>query len=200
MATVRAGFRRLGLYEYLDGFKGKGMLLSHVIEQMHPLARRRFFDELFSVRFPSCGTNHVTDRSFPENPRILRLVFNRSEGCFDRKNNRQSGLIGIVLPEMEKEVFLEKSVCEHCGSSVETVCVDDSTVLREFRENYWLVKNGCGHYSEDVRFCILVRYSEFMNKGKAEEYIGAAFQKTKADMAKQVHYRDIRHRGLKNYK
>ena len=100
---------------------------------------------------------------------------------------------------MEKEIFLEKSVCEHCGSSVETVCVDDSTVLREFGENYWLVKNGCGHYSEDGRFCILVRYSEFMNKGKAEEYIEAAFQKTKADIAKQVHYRDIRHRGLKNY-
>ena len=62
------------------------------------------------------------------------------------------------------------------------------------------MKNGCGHYSGDGRFCILVRYSEFMNKGKAEEYIEAAFQKTKADIVKQVHYRDIRHKGLKNYK
>ena len=34
MATVRAGFRRLGLYDYLDGFKEKGVPLSYAIELM----------------------------------------------------------------------------------------------------------------------------------------------------------------------
>ncbi len=31
---VRAGFRRLGLYGYFDGFKEKGVPLSYVIELM----------------------------------------------------------------------------------------------------------------------------------------------------------------------
>ncbi len=34
MATVRAGFRRLGLYEFLDSFKHSGVPLGYVIELM----------------------------------------------------------------------------------------------------------------------------------------------------------------------
>ena len=179
MATVRAGFRRLGLYDYLDGFKEKGVSLSYAIELM-------CVHQLDGGSSMNCS---LPDSHLVEGEPCHGQVFSRNtlgfsdwfsidrEGFFDRKNNRLSGLIGIVLPEMGKEIFLEKSVCEHCGSTMETVCVDDSTVLREFRENYWLVKNGCGHYSGDGRFCILVRYSEFMDKGKAEEYIEAAFRR-----------------------
>ncbi len=35
VAMVRAGFRRLGLYGYLDGFKEKGVPLIYVIELMY---------------------------------------------------------------------------------------------------------------------------------------------------------------------
>lgn len=119
---------------------------------------------------------------------------------FDRKGNRRSGLLGIVLPEMEDKVFLRNETCPKCGKSIRIVCVDDSTVLKEFSENYWLGESECGHTGEDDRFCILVRYSEFMNGDNTEAYVEAAYQKTKSPVADKVHYKDIKHKGLKNYR
>lgn len=119
---------------------------------------------------------------------------------FDRKGNRRSGLLGIVLPKMEDIVFTGKSKCPVCGEPLVSVNVSDETVLREFSENYWLKKNNCGNYSPDGRFCILVRYSDFMNGDNAEKYIDWAFEKTNEDISSEVHYRDIKHKGMKNYK
>ena len=119
---------------------------------------------------------------------------------YDRMGNPRSGLLGIVLPEMEQKVFGELAPCKDCGQKVQSMCVNDDTVLREFSHNYWLDKDGCGHTSEDGRFCVLVRYSEFMNGDNTEKYIDKAFEKTKAPIADMVHYRDIKHKGIKNYK
>ena len=91
---------------------------------------------------------------------------------FDRKGNRRSGLLGIVLPEMEDKIYGGKSTCPHCGACTQTMTITDDTVLKEFSANYWLKKKeGCNHYEEDGRFCVLVRYSEFMNGDNAEKYI-----------------------------
>ena len=116
---------------------------------------------------------------------------------FDRKGNRRSGLLGIVLPEMEEKIYGEKNTCPKCGARPQTINISDETVLREYKENYWLKKKeGCNHYEEGGRFCVLVRYTEFMNGDNAELYINKAFEKTKEDIADMVHYRDIKHKGL----
>ena len=116
---------------------------------------------------------------------------------FDRKGNRRSGLLGIVLPEMEDKVYGEKNICPKCGIETESLNIGDDTVLREFSANYWLKKKeGCNHYENGGRFCVLVRYSEFMNGDNAEKYINKAFEKTNEDIADMVHYRDIKHKGL----
>lgn len=117
---------------------------------------------------------------------------------YDRKGNKRSGLLGIVLPEMKDRVFLNKYRCHICGKEINTIGIRDDTVLREFSENYWLKENECGHYSEDGRFCVLVSYEDFMKN--PEKYINEAYEKTKAPIADYVHYRDIDHKGMKSYR
>ncbi len=112
---------------------------------------------------------------------------------FDREGNPRDGLLGIVLPDMEDAVYGEKVICPRCGKSVETVHINDSTVVKEFSANYWLVKNKCGHYDESGRFAVLCRYSEFMND--PDYYIDLAFNKTKEPIADLVHFKDLSHSG-----
>lgn len=57
---------------------------------------------------------------------------------YDRKGNRRSGLLGIVLPEMENKIFGEKYRCPHCNEIINNIHINDNTVLKEFSENYWL--------------------------------------------------------------
>lgn len=117
---------------------------------------------------------------------------------FDRKENRLSGLIGIVLPEMEPKIYGDSYRCKTCGKEIGILHINDETVLREFSQNYWLENDDCNHYSEDGRFCVLVKYADFMND--PQKYIDQAFDKTKSKIAEKVHYRDISHKGLKSYK
>lgn len=115
---------------------------------------------------------------------------------FDREGNRRSGLLGIVLPSMEKMIFGESYYCEKCSEQHSYVNVNDNTTLREFHENYYLSlkKSGCQSvYSDDGRFCVLVRYSDFMND--PDKYIDQAFEKTQHPISKLVHWRNIEHRG-----
>lgn len=113
---------------------------------------------------------------------------------YDRKGNPRDGLLGIVLPEMEQRVFGQLSTCSNCGETVQSITITDDTVIREFKENYWLAQNECGHYDETGRFAVLCRYSEFMKD--PETYIDLAFEKTKQPIANKVHYHDIEHRGM----
>lgn len=113
---------------------------------------------------------------------------------YDRKGNPRDGLLGIVLPDMENKVFGPSFACPKCGDIVFNVNVNDGTVIREFSANYWLVPNECGHYSEDGRYCVLVRYEDFMND--PEKYIDQAFNKTQEPIKDQVHYKDIPHKGM----
>ena len=113
---------------------------------------------------------------------------------YDGKGNRRSGLLGIVLPSMEEKIYLGSSKCPHCGDIVSHVNISDSTVLREFSENYWLVMGACNHYLEEGRFCVLVRYSQFMQD--PDKYIEQAYKKLGEPINKQVHYRDIEHEGF----
>lgn len=112
---------------------------------------------------------------------------------YDREGNPRDGLLGIVLPEMEGEIYLRKEICPNCGKSVETLCVGDSTVVKEFSANYWLKKNACGHYDDSGRYAVLCKYSDFMND--PDKYIDLAYDKTNEPIANNVHFRDLVHKG-----
>ena len=82
----------------------------------------------------------------------------------DYDGNPRHGVVGIVLPEMINKIYKGKYVCPHCGSTINYVCVDDETVIREFWVNYYLVPDSdkCNHYSEDGRYCVLCTLNDFL--------------------------------------
>lgn len=111
---------------------------------------------------------------------------------YDGKGNRRAGLLGIVLPSMYDKIYGGSYICSQCRSVVSIVKVDDSTVLREFSQNYYLAST-CkdGHCSEDERYCVLVKYDDFMKD--PQFYIDKAFEKTNAYISDLVHWKDIEH-------
>ena len=111
---------------------------------------------------------------------------------YDGEGNRRSGLLGIVLPEMYSKVYGESYTCPDCGCTVGVVKMDDTTVIKEFSENFYLnpdCKNG--HCTEDERYCVLVKYDDFMEN--PNYYIDKAYDKRDEDINENVHWRDIDH-------
>lgn len=111
----------------------------------------------------------------------------------DYDGNPRHGVLGIVLPEMVNKIFKGHETCSHCGCQVNVVKLDDETVIREFWQNYYLINStsDCPHFSEEQRYCVICTLEEFLEN--PEFYINKAFDKTKTEIAKHVHYKDIEH-------
>lgn len=111
---------------------------------------------------------------------------------YDGDGNRRSGLLGVVLPEMYDAIYGSSFTCSHCGKTISIVNINQNTVIKEFSENYYLDPDCTeGHCNEDGRFCVLVRYDDFMKR--PDEYINKAFNKLNEPINNQVHWRDINH-------
>ena len=93
---------------------------------------------------------------------------------YNGENNTKNGILGIVLPNMYDKIFKGSEVCSVCGKSHNIVCINDSTVVKEFSYNYYIPKDGCS-WSEEDRFCVLVKWSYFVKN--PELYINKAFDK-----------------------
>lgn len=93
---------------------------------------------------------------------------------YNGENNTKNGILGIVLPNMYDKIFKGSEVCTVCGKSHNIVCINDSTVVKEFSYNYYIPKDGCS-WSEEDRFCVLVKWSDFVKN--PELYINKAFDK-----------------------
>lgn len=109
---------------------------------------------------------------------------------FDGKGNTRSGIVGIVLPDMEDKVFVGDRVCAVCGNSHSTLIVDDRTVVREFSANYFIKpKPGCCWSAKD-RYCVLVAYEKFM--ADPNKYINLAYEKRYSEISKKIRLRNLR--------
>ena len=93
---------------------------------------------------------------------------------YNGENNTKNGILGIVLPNMYDKIFKGSEVCSVCGKSHNIVCINDSTVVKEFSYNYYIPKDGCS-WSEEDRFCVLVKCNDFVKN--PELYINKAFDK-----------------------
>lgn len=93
---------------------------------------------------------------------------------YNGENNTKNGILGIVLPNMYDKIFKGSEVCSVCGKSYNIVCINDSTVVKEFSYNYYIPKDGCS-WSEEDRFCVLVKWNDFVKN--PELYINKAFDK-----------------------
>ena len=129
--------------------------------------------------------NDILER--PKNAFIQREL---QATLYDGESFPRSGLLGVVLPSMESKIYKGSYTCETCGETHNCVDISDNTVIKEFSANYYLKKDmGCA-YSEAGRFCVLVRYSEFMNN--PDKYIDMAYDKLNEPICDEVHWRDLR--------
>lgn len=111
---------------------------------------------------------------------------------YDGGSNRRSGLLGVVLPNMYQRVYGGSVSCPYCGKMVNIVNINSDTVIKEFSENYYL-NSHCveGHCREDERFCVLVKFDDFINNPNV--YIDKAFDKVNSEINDYVHWKDIEH-------
>lgn len=104
--------------------------------------------------------------------------------------NTRNGILGVVLPEMYEKIYQGTYQCSSCGGTHNTVNIGDSTVIREFSSNYYIEPHlGCG-WSENERYCILVKWDDFIIS--PESYVNAAFEKRTSEIASKVKVRNFR--------
>ena len=90
------------------------------------------------------------------------------------EGNTQNGILGVVLPSVAHLIYKGSYSCTTCGNSHNHVNVRDTTVS-EFSHNYYIPNDTKCAWSEDDRFCVLVKWEDFVLN--PEEYIEQAFAK-----------------------
>jgi hypothetical protein len=76
--------------------------------------------------------------------------------------------------------------CVKCGGSHNHVAINNSTVIKEFSYNYYIPNSKCA-WSEDDRYCVLVRWDDFSTD--PEKYIDLAFAKRKSEISSKTKVR-----------
>lgn len=103
---------------------------------------------------------------------------------YNGEENTRNGILGIVLPNMYEKIYTGSHICDRCGNRHELLTLNDSTVIREFSDNYFIMpKPGCC-WSEDDRYCVLTKWEKFVKE--PELYIHKAFKKRESKIAEKV--------------
>ena len=127
---------------------------------------------------------YSAENSLYENQAYIKRELQAS--LYNGENNTKNGILGIVLPNMYDKIFKGSEVCSVCGKSHNIVCINDSTVVKEFSYNYYIPKDGCS-WSEEDRFCVLVKWSDFVKN--PELYINTAFDKRSSPISAKTKVR-----------
>ena len=109
---------------------------------------------------------------------------------YDGAENTRNGILGVVLPEMYDRIYKGSYSCLTCGRTHDNVAIDDSTVIREFSTNYYVEPHSGCAWSDDERYCVLVKWSEFA--AAPERYVDMAFEKRTSAIANKVRIRNLR--------
>lgn len=105
---------------------------------------------------------------------------------YNGTGNTRNGILGIVLPEMQDQVYRGREQCSICGGMHNIVKINDETAIREFSYNYYLPTQKCA-WSEDDRYCVLVDWDSFLQN--PNYYIDLAFDKRSQPIASKVRVR-----------
>ena len=104
--------------------------------------------------------------------------------------NTRNGVVGVVLPNMYSKVYKGDSSCLTCGNTHNLVDITDSTAIREFSYNYYTQPHeGCS-WSEEERYCVLVKWDDFIVS--PDKYINQAFDKRFSSAASKIRIRNLR--------
>ncbi len=100
---------------------------------------------------------------------------------YNGNDNKRSGILGVVLPSMYDRVYTGSYNCA-CGQLINSVDVTNTTIS-EFSYNYFIPNGNC-HWQEDDRYCVMVRWDDFIED--PEKFIDQAFCKRKLPIANKV--------------
>lgn len=103
---------------------------------------------------------------------------------YDGEGNTRNGILGVVLPNMYDDIFKGNYRCSICENNHNWVAINDDTVIKEFSRNYYLNNHGKCSYSEDDRYCVLVKWSDFAQNPNV--YIEQAYNKRSHPIANEV--------------
>ena len=106
---------------------------------------------------------------------------------YNGKGNTRSGVLGVVLPEMELNIFnaVNYLTCtEHDRNVQPYYLLHSGIVINEFSKNYYMQNKCICKQSEYDRYCILVKWNDFIIM--SDWYIEKAFQKRESEAAKNV--------------
>ena len=127
------------------------------------------------------GGNSAENLGWEEQHYIKREL---QASLYDGEGNTRSGILGIVLPNMYNRIFKGTYTCSVCNGSHNYVAIDDSTVIKEFSANYYITPHSGCCWTEEERFCTLVKWEDFVKS--PEVYINNAFDKRQSEIAKKV--------------
>lgn len=100
----------------------------------------------------------------------------------------RNGILGVVLPEVYNKIYKGQQACSQCFKNHNIVVINENTTIREFSYNYYLpLDNGEHVWSEDDRYCVLVKWEDFIVS--PHKYIEQAFNKRTSDIAKKIKVR-----------
>lgn len=102
------------------------------------------------------------------------------------QGNTKNGILGVVLPHMYDSIYKGTNSCHICQGTHNIVNLLDSTVIKEFSYNYYIPNNKCA-WSEDDRYCVLVKWDDFAKT--PETYINIAFAKRTSNIANSTRVR-----------
>ena len=103
---------------------------------------------------------------------------------YNSKENPRGGILGVVLPNMYDNIYKGQYKCSRCGNTHTHVALNSETVIDEFSCNYYIKPHeGCS-WSDDERYCILVKWDDF--EEYPEKYIDQALEKRKEDISNKI--------------
>lgn len=117
------------------------------------------------------GTKSAESLGWDEQKYIKREL---QASLYHGDGNTQNGILGVVLPTAYDLVYKGSYSCKNCGNSHNNVNVKDTTVS-EFSYNFYIPNGNICSWSDDDRFCVLVKWEDFVNE--PEKYIDKAFDK-----------------------
>lgn len=109
---------------------------------------------------------------------------------YNGEGNTRNGILGVVLPEMYDQIYKGTYQCQTCGGTHNTVAINDSTVIREFSRNYYIEPHSGCAWSDDERYCVLVKWEDFVSA--PEKYVDKAYEKRTSAVADKVKIRNLR--------
>ena len=130
--------------------------------------------------------SHSSENDPYQNQNYIKRELQAS--LYTGENNSKNGILGVVLPSMHDRIYQGKHSCS-CGENheINTVAINDSTVVKEFSYNYYIPKSsGCG-WVENDRYCVLVPWDNF--KKNPELYIDKAHAKRSEKIASKTKVR-----------